>query len=558
MKRFHLYLILLQSFLLPLTQRNCSDNKILSTVGDNVITQEEFADRYSKFIRLSGIKDNLKIRTEYLNMMIDEKILLKYADTSGWIQREDVKKSLKSLEDQICINYFFQKHILPELKISEEDLREAYYRSKIKIHARHIYAPDLETAKEIKERLNRGESFEELAFEYFTDSYLAYNGGDLGWFSFGDMEPSFEDAAYRLSIGEISQPVKTVYGYSIIQVLEKKVNPFLIEDEFLMMKEKIERDLRKQRVPELMMRKTDEMARSLEITLNDKFVDRLFQKLDRIKMGLQTGKLPPEILPVSSDTTWIVKSKNGTWNVEMLIEKLSELQERQWNRIKTIKDLKKAIKGLVIREEIEKKIDRLRIRDQKEIREKFEKYRKNRILAKLVEEIMDTVSIPESQLLQYYEEHPNDFYKPTFYNISELLVKDSVLAERLSKKLKEGTHFEELARKYSRLKRSREKGGKLGWLSKREAGIVSDFLKPENCGKTIGPIKIKAGYLFIKINDYKPSQRMSFEEAKSEIVDILRIKAQRRGYKNFVNRLRSKANIKINKELLRSISLNVS
>ena len=88
------------------------------------------------------------------------------------------------------------------------------------IHARHILVSTPEEAKEIVERLNKGEDFATVAKEKSKDANA--EGGDLGWFGRGQMLKPFEDAAFALDVGQISAPVQTQFGWHIIKVEEKR------------------------------------------------------------------------------------------------------------------------------------------------------------------------------------------------------------------------------------------------------------------------------------------------------------------------------------------------
>jgi parvulin-like peptidyl-prolyl isomerase len=87
------------------------------------------------------------------------------------------------------------------------------------VWARHILVSTEDEANDIETKLKNGESWSELAATYSTDTSNNTNDGDLGWFAKGTMVSEFEDAAWSLKVGEISAPVKTDYGYHIIQVL---------------------------------------------------------------------------------------------------------------------------------------------------------------------------------------------------------------------------------------------------------------------------------------------------------------------------------------------------
>ncbi len=85
-------------------------------------------------------------------------------------------------------------------------------------------AEALALAQELRQRILGGEDFATLAQEYSDDPGSAANGGDLGWFGRGMMVPAFEEAAFSLAVGEVSKPIKTDFGYHLIEVLEKDPN----------------------------------------------------------------------------------------------------------------------------------------------------------------------------------------------------------------------------------------------------------------------------------------------------------------------------------------------
>jgi parvulin-like peptidyl-prolyl isomerase len=85
-------------------------------------------------------------------------------------------------------------------------------------------AEALALAQEIQQRLLAGESFDTLARQYSDDTGSGAQGGDLGWFGKGRMVAPFEEAAFSQEIGQISEPIKSEFGYHIIEVLEKDEN----------------------------------------------------------------------------------------------------------------------------------------------------------------------------------------------------------------------------------------------------------------------------------------------------------------------------------------------
>ncbi|MDN4608586.1 peptidylprolyl isomerase [Sporosarcina highlanderae] len=115
-----------------------------------------------------------------------------------------------------------QTKMIESLKVSDEELAKGMERAKTEVHARHILVPDEATAAEVLHKLENGGDFEALAKEYSTEPVAQQTGGDLGWFGPGKMLQEFEDATYALKKGEISKPVKTSYGFHIIELLDTR------------------------------------------------------------------------------------------------------------------------------------------------------------------------------------------------------------------------------------------------------------------------------------------------------------------------------------------------
>lgn len=89
------------------------------------------------------------------------------------------------------------------------------------VRASHILVNTKEEATFIKSKIDKGESFEAMAKKY-SKCPSGKNGGDLGYFGKGDMVPSFENAAFDLPIGKVSEPVKTQFGWHLIKVTDKE------------------------------------------------------------------------------------------------------------------------------------------------------------------------------------------------------------------------------------------------------------------------------------------------------------------------------------------------
>ncbi|MEC1958738.1 peptidylprolyl isomerase [Bacillus subtilis] len=128
------------------------------------------------------------------------------------------------LKEQVKYELLTQKAAKDNIKVTDADIKEYWEGLKGKIRASHILVADKKTAEEVEKKLKKGEKFDALAKEYSTDTGSATNGGELGWISKDNeqLDSTFRKAAFKLKTNEVSNPVKTQFGYHIIKKTEER------------------------------------------------------------------------------------------------------------------------------------------------------------------------------------------------------------------------------------------------------------------------------------------------------------------------------------------------
>ncbi len=121
-----------------------------------------------------------------------------------------------------------EKAIAPQVHVSDADIKAYFDKNRSvfdkpeQVRARHILVTNEATAKQVLAKLKAGGSWDQLAKQYSTDPSTKDKGGELGFFGRGQMVPQFQDAAFNAKAGQIVGPVKSPFGYHVIQVEEKK------------------------------------------------------------------------------------------------------------------------------------------------------------------------------------------------------------------------------------------------------------------------------------------------------------------------------------------------
>jgi peptidyl-prolyl cis-trans isomerase C len=170
-----------------------------------------------------------KARDSYvLDFLIDEQLVVQKAQADKLAETPDFTKKLAYLRDKALMETLLgnvAKDAATDAAIkSTYDEAAKNQKPETEYHAHHILVPTEEEAKKALARVKGGEDFAKVAGEVSKDP--GSKGGDLGWFTKDRMVPEFGDAAAKLKPGELSEPVKTQFGWHIIKLDETRAKTF--------------------------------------------------------------------------------------------------------------------------------------------------------------------------------------------------------------------------------------------------------------------------------------------------------------------------------------------
>ncbi|ASK60873.1 foldase [Virgibacillus phasianinus] len=219
----------LSAGVLSLTACNSDKEAVVETkAGD--ITKDEFynelKDQFGdqvlkKMVTEEVLEDKYDVPKEDVDAEV-KKLKDQYGDQFEMVLQKSGYKDVDAFRDVVKLSLLQEAAVSEDVKISDKEIKTQYERMKTEVKASHILVDDKKTAEEVEKKLENGGDFAKLAKEYSTDKKSAEKGGDVGYFSVGKMVPEFTDAAYNLKVGEVSDPVKSQFGYHIIKVTDKR------------------------------------------------------------------------------------------------------------------------------------------------------------------------------------------------------------------------------------------------------------------------------------------------------------------------------------------------
>ena len=502
-----------------------ADDQIVATVGDGAVTAGEFAEAYATTVLRAGTDrvgpaEARQAADAVLESLVARRLLIEAAEDDGVAETAAYAEARALAETKALVDLYTAQEMAPELRVTDADLREQFVRAHTTYRARHLYARTRGAAEALKARLDAGETFGALAAETFADSALAASGGSLGEFGHDEMDPALEAAAFALELGEVSDPIRTATGFSVLRVDARAASPLLTESAFAEMRPRLRRYVRKRNRTEARFA----LGQRTRDALAPRFDDAAFERL----VAFASGAAPD--LDADARQAWLQTPLvaftssvlgAGAWTVGDVERRAATMTARQREAVQDAASLREFIEGLLVREELAARARAAGL----DADDRFARAVARRMDAWVFDEakrrLSLTVEAPADSVAAYYAAHADAYRLPERVRAAEVLVATRAEADALAAELRAGADFGALAAERSVRLGAARTGGDLGLVSAAQLGRLAEPVWAAAPGEVVGPVEVEGRYALVLRGEAVPGRAMTLAEARPEIRRLL-------------------------------------
>jgi peptidyl-prolyl cis-trans isomerase C len=214
------------------TATSRSSGTVLATVGNETITLKDLEAQIAQYPEMTRAQfQTPAARKNILDRMVQERVWLKAASATGFDKQPDIQGEIRRQTNSIILRGFFNAEVVARSKPTDEEIEKYYkdhpdeYTTPERISWRHIVTASEKAAESAKKRVQKGEDFEKVAKQVSIDPVSKDAGGWLGYITKGGQPsdsnatfPQLIDAAWKLPVKAVSDPIQTPRGWHIVRV----------------------------------------------------------------------------------------------------------------------------------------------------------------------------------------------------------------------------------------------------------------------------------------------------------------------------------------------------
>jgi len=563
MKQTLLFLLLIFSSSALVIGIGCgksTKDPIVAKVGDDEIALSVVNNFFDKLgATFTSAEEEFRTKRDALDSLIDYKLMVKGAYAANLDKNAEVDQLANSEKSSFMFDELYRQEILPKLSVSDTEVDEFYDRLKVEYHLTHILVSTQKEADSIAAEIKKGADFGGIARAISLDQSTAVRGGDLGFISWGmQMDPKFRDAAFKLTVGQTSDPVKSSYGWHIIRLLETRDAQQLGNKAELL---PAIRDLLKSRksseVEGAFLKQIEEKAK---VEINTEATQMLMDRLDQFyPKTLGSATRPDNFFPQTDllkpfELQMVLASyQGGEVTVEDYLKKIANVAEPYRPRFNNADSLKKVIFQLELRNIMEYEAGQRNVEQQLEYQRRMRDFREGLMADRFVRTVLgQNIDADEDEIREYYNLHLEEFITPRELHLQEIEVDSSQQAVRIAEQLSAGADFGALAAKYTVRSGFKETKGDLGLVQPGRFPALYEASRNLVKGQVSDTIQNDDGkYSIVKLLDTKESAAVPVESAVGQIKQKVIALKRSSATADWLKEQRSKTEITVYDDVLR-------
>lgn len=535
---------------------------IVAKVGEFRISDDHFRNELMRFYYRTGQELNLnsQVRRSVVDSRVDRYAVVEYAREMDWHEDAEARYQLEKIKRKVNMEEFERRFIHDQVSVNEHDLRTLFNRMNTSVRASHLFVTYRSKADSVYQRLQKGASFDELAGELFRNPELAENGGDIGYFTVDDMDIAFEDRAYRMEIGQISEPVKTSRGYSIIKVTDRITTPVVTENQYAEKRDRIYPVALDQKKELATRTHMDKIIGSFDFDDNviETMWDRFLQNRSRLTTDNPSEETFLALLDGEKNNRLIIDEEDFQLSESDFWQEFYYTPSEDRKKIDEFGRFRQLVEGVAYRAYALELVESHPGYDEELVERTTEETFYNYLIDRFDRYLDQRVEITGQQLVDEFHSNSELYMDPLELNLSEIIVASEEKAGEAREKIRLGENFSNVLREYTIDREAVEYDGELGYIPIDKFGTMSTYLGDIEPGETAGPFQLSSNrYVIFKCNGRREARPVTFEEAKPRVRQYLQSAEKEQLREEIVKDARTRYHAEIYTDRLNSLPIEL-
>jgi len=543
----------------------------VAVVGKEVLNGMDFLERFElmPWPQKENRARHEYTKLEFLQSLIAEKLLSYEAAEKGI--GDDTASAMQkySTERLFARDELYKREVSEKTNITQPEVAAALRRYAFDLRVSILALISKQEGELLLKKIAASRN-RDSTFAFFKDSL--YAPLDTVTIKYGGDDLALEDAAYALQMRECSKPIELPkYGWVMLRLEQKYTN----------------NDYANMSRPDQVTHVQKIIRGRQENTLAGKFFSSLMLQA---RAEADTGLfrlLADSVYSIMTSDSLDHKKKNIYFLANTDLQRIREhtgpflqrdfivmpggamsfgqlLENLQYNQI-AFPSLQKPIvygimnnniKTVVQNEFLARDALKKNLQQSKQVRHDVGVWSGNRNSHLLMQQILDTITVTDREVLEYYKKNAELFGARVEVNVREILTDSLEFAQSLRKKIAGGEDMAMLAKKFTERKEWAATGGESGFFPITEHGDLGFYASSADSGQLVGPLKIREGFTLFKLlgrRQFLDSAKQSFDQVKKQVEAKLRREKSTRTLDKYVGSLAKKYGVTINEAALRKV-----